>query len=68
MPSRVPIAPKPGAVLGAVKDKPSGRACARPWPPLRATPVLLPQGRDEETAARPNKETARAGPGRQRGL
>ena len=29
-PSRVPTAPKPGAVLGAVKDKPFGRACARP--------------------------------------
>ena len=28
--SRVPTAPKPGAVLGAVKDKPFGRACARP--------------------------------------
>jgi hypothetical protein len=28
--ARVPTAPKPGAVLGAVKDKPCGRACARP--------------------------------------
>ena len=27
---RVPTAPKPGVVLGAVKDKPVGRACARP--------------------------------------
>ena len=58
---RVPTAPEPGAALGAVKDKPSALLRASLTAPARDA-SSAPQGRDEETAARPNKETARAGP------
>ena len=56
---RVPTAPKPGAVLGAVKDKPCrARLRASLTAPARDASSAA-QGRDEETAARPNKETGR---------
>ena len=47
---RVPTAPKPGAVLGAVKDKPFGRAMRVLDRPC-ARRQFRCAGRDEETAA-----------------
>ena len=57
----VPTAPKPSVVLGTVMDK-TCRALARILDRPSALRQFRCAGRDEETVAQPNKETAQAHP------